>query len=280
MKLTQTNLKLVAKIAEQTYRERIVMHTFWTILITGGLTVAAVLAGQLVSAQFTKERILNPALFECAIDPFGFSPHWGAMNSEEELARAIHQIDSKELILPPPYDLPTLTTPLTDLSPPQTEADKREITAKLFYSTRHFGAYDLDSDEYTTTSHPGMDFKMPAGTLVRSIAGGKIHNILAKEDGLGNAIVIEHTLPHTGERVFSIYGHLESTIVERGDIVRPGDSIGTVGQSGDVTAPHLHLQIDRDRGLLRHIPYTSAKDTTLAEAKRFVIHPIDFIDAY
>ena len=45
----------------------------------------------------------------------------------------------------------------------------------------------------------------------------------------------------------TIYGHLKmnSVVVNVGDIVQPGDTLGVVGSSGCSTAPHLHFEVYR-----------------------------------
>ena len=189
-------------------------------------------------------------------------------------------IDATEYVPLPAYDIRELQTPLSALnrSPRDAEA-QRLITGKLFYSTRFMGQYDLDGGEWSGT-HPGVDYKMPHGTPVRAIAGGSVHAIAHEEKGLGNSIIIEHRLPTTGERVFSIYGHLDAIAVEPGDAVRAGDDIGTVGQSGDATLPHLHLQIDRDDGSAPHHVYTPGANASRAEVMKHLLHPVDLIERY
>jgi len=54
----------------------------------------------------------------------------------------------------------------------------------------------------------------------------------------GNMVVIDH-----GNRVFSYYQHMDSRKVKEGDRVAAGDFIGTVGITGIVTGPHLHVAL-------------------------------------
>lgn len=254
----------------------------WTIFLTLTITYTIVFIAKVVLAEHsarTSPNTISP--FECAIEPFGFTADWGKMESAEELSRTFCRIPLREFVPPPPYDLAALETPLSELNTePRTSIQQNLLTMKLFYSTRHFGTYNLDSGEYITPDHPGIDLKMPAGTPVRTIAGGVVNNIERKPDGLGNTIIIEHHLPNTHEKVYSIYGHLNHVLVNISESVSPGRLIGTVGTSGNTAAPHLHLQIDRDRGLLRHIPYVPAPGITVAEATRWVVHPMEFIEQY
>lgn len=256
--------------------------TLWTIFLTLTLTYTSVFVAKVVDAQRNNPLPQDPfPSFECAIEPFGFTPQWGNMDSLEELSRSFCHINPNEFVSPPPYDIDALKTPLDDLNAnTQTISAQKLITMKLFYSTRPFGSYDLDSDEYVSPDHPGMDIKMPIGTPVRAIAGGTVNNIETKKDGLGNTVIIEHHLPDTNEKVFSIYGHLNHILVNRGNILAPGTIIGTVGSTGNTSNPHLHLQIDRDRGLIRHLPYVPLPGIKVEQAVRWTIHPMEFIENY
>jgi len=237
-------------------------------------------------AVAAKSRQVHPAAsdtvpsFECAIDPFGRVPNWGGMQSAAQLNRAYASIAPQEYVPPPAYDIRELTTPLSSLNQGPRDAETvRLITGKLLFSTRFMGRFDLDDGEWTGT-HPGIDFKMPPGTPIRAIAGGRVHAIEYQPEGLGKYVVIEHRLPATGERIFSIYGHMDAITARTGDEVQPGDDIGTVGQTGIVTLPHLHLQIDRDDGSEPHLPYVPLATTPRSEVMKRMINPIDVIERY
>ena len=83
--------------------------------------------------------------------------------------------------------------------------------------------------------HQGMDIAAKEGTPVKSTADGKV--VLAYPDLFysGNVIIIDH-----GFGLQTIYAHLKDINVKRGDIVKQGDVIGSVGKTGRVTGPHLH----------------------------------------
>lgn len=207
-----------------------------------------------------------------AVHPVANVPNWGAMRTPKEWNRTYGQISAAEFVPVPPYDLAVLTFPLSKLVEPRRVP---EITSKLYYSTRHMGTYNLNAGEYTGR-HPGMDLKLAKGTPVGSIAGGRVHAV-RRNRILGLHVMIEHRI--RGERLFSIYGHLDATRVTAGDDVRPGQIIGTVGTSGNVIA-HLHLQIDRAvEGEKEHVPYLPAGKPSRAEADARTVHPLRFIQS-
>jgi len=84
-------------------------------------------------------------------------------------------------------------------------------------------------------NHRGVDLKVPEGTAVRAPNDGEV--ILAEEKFYlhGKTIIIDH-----GQGVITIYLHLRSINVRKGDKVTKGQIIGRVGETGLATAPHLH----------------------------------------
>ncbi|QTH71297.1 M23 family metallopeptidase [Pseudoalteromonas xiamenensis] len=67
-------------------------------------------------------------------------------------------------------------------------------------------------------------------------------------ENFGNVIVIEHDV-----HVQSVYAHLDSITVKAGSYVLAGQIIGTVGQTGKVTGPHLHFEIHENNRVVNPI---------------------------
>lgn len=85
--------------------------------------------------------------------------------------------------------------------------------------------------------HSGTDYAKAKGSPIAAVRRGKV--IETGEDGsYGNKVVIEHL-----NGVKSLYAHLSEIDVEVGDLVVAGDEIGTVGNTGLSTGPHLHFEI-------------------------------------
>ena len=61
----------------------------------------------------------------------------------------------------------------------------------------------------------------------------------------GNMIYLDH-----GQGIISLYAHLSEIAVKPGDIVKQGDIIGNLGQTGRVTGPHLHFAIISNQTLI------------------------------
>lgn len=85
-------------------------------------------------------------------------------------------------------------------------------------------------------THTGQDFAAPTGTPVRAIGDGKI--VFAGWDGpYGIKIAVQHP-----DGTVSWYAHMSATVRTSGTVKR-GEVIGKVGATGNVTGPHLHLEI-------------------------------------
>lgn len=86
--------------------------------------------------------------------------------------------------------------------------------------------------------HRGIDMAAPEGTKVYACKTGTVAQIVKMDSTFGNYIVIKHVNGLT-----SIYAHLSKIEVKTGQTVTTGQEIGLVGQTGQVTGPHLHFEI-------------------------------------
>jgi len=89
----------------------------------------------------------------------------------------------------------------------------------------------------TWRAHNGTDLAAPAGTTVRTVADGVV-TFAGVQNGYGNVIYIKHT----GNQE-TVYAHLSSMEVKKGQSVEQGQKIGAVGATGWATGPHLHYEL-------------------------------------
>ena len=87
--------------------------------------------------------------------------------------------------------------------------------------------------------HYGIDFAGDLGTPIKAMADGVV--TLAENDlyFTGATLIFDH-----GHGISTLYMHLDEIFVEKGDIVKQGDIIGTVGSSGRSTGPHLDVRLN------------------------------------
>lgn len=85
----------------------------------------------------------------------------------------------------------------------------------------------------------GMNIKATAGTPVKAVSGGEViyagNNL---DESFGNVVVVQHK-----DGVISSYAHLKDINVKKGAKISAGQKVGSVGKTGDVSTPQLHLEI-------------------------------------
>jgi len=95
-----------------------------------------------------------------------------------------------------------------------------------------------------TSNHLGQDFNPGDGAPIQTIADGVVRVADSSDGGaLGVHVIIDHVI--SGQRVSSLYAHMQvgSMKVSVGNVVKVGQHIGDVGNTGMSTGPHLHLGI-------------------------------------
>jgi len=93
----------------------------------------------------------------------------------------------------------------------------------------------------TVRHHDGIDLAAPLGSTIRTPRAGNVVQA-GFEPGYGNLVVVDH-----GRGIQTRYAHCDRLTVQVGDRVHPGSQLGTVGQTGQATGPHLHFEV-RENG--------------------------------
>lgn len=88
--------------------------------------------------------------------------------------------------------------------------------------------------------HAGIDLSAPKGTPIYASAAGQVV-YAGWRPGYGKLIIIKHP-----NGLSTRYGHCSHIRVKVGQIVRAGEQIGNVGQTGTATGPHLHFEVRRN----------------------------------
>ena len=94
----------------------------------------------------------------------------------------------------------------------------------------------------STHTHKGIDYGCSMNTTVRASYKGKVITARSGISGFGTAVYIDHGKINN-VNVISIYGHLNRTLVNEGEIVTTGQAIGLSGNTGYSEGPHLHFEI-------------------------------------
>ncbi|MBP6531974.1 MAG: M23 family metallopeptidase [Bacteroidia bacterium] len=93
----------------------------------------------------------------------------------------------------------------------------------------------------TEKLHTGMDFTAPVGTEIYATGNGTVVKVEKDGRGYGNNVIINH-----GYGYQTLYGHMSKFSVRPGQKVKRGDLIGSVGNTGTSTGPHLHYEVHKN----------------------------------
>ncbi len=121
-----------------------------------------------------------------------------------------------------------------------------------------------------TRFHHGIDFAGTKGSPVYATGNGSIISAEFSFFGYGNVILVDHGFGYKTR-----YAHLESIAVNPGDSVTRGQVIGTLGNSGRSTGPHLHYEVIYRNRVVDPMNYFN--DMTTEEYERMVsnVTPMD-----
>ena len=99
--------------------------------------------------------------------------------------------------------------------------------------TSRFG----ESSSRRTSKHTGLDIGAPTGTKIKACANGTV-TFSGYKGSYGYMVVINH-----GNGIETYYAHCSKLYANVGDKISQGDVIAAVGNTGNSTGPHLHLEI-------------------------------------
>jgi murein DD-endopeptidase MepM/ murein hydrolase activator NlpD len=112
--------------------------------------------------------------------------------------------------------------------------------------------------------HQGVDFAAPKGTPIYATGDGVVIAVKTVFGGYGKHVEIDH-----GFGFVTRYAHMNDFKVRRGQKVKRGDQIGTVGNTGSSTAPHVHYEVMKDGRFINPVNYFF-KDLTPEEYDRIL----------
>ena len=87
--------------------------------------------------------------------------------------------------------------------------------------------------------HYGLDFAKKEGAPVKAMLNGTVTLAEADLFYTGGTLIFDH-----GHGISTLYMHMLDIFVEKGQKVKQGDIIGTVGSRGRATGPHLDIRLN------------------------------------
>ncbi|MDD2914121.1 MAG: peptidoglycan DD-metalloendopeptidase family protein [Gallionella sp.] len=115
--------------------------------------------------------------------------------------------------------------------------------------TNQFGAQRPDS----TVHWKGLFLRTSAGQAVKAVAAGRV--VFADWlRGFGNLLIVDH-----GKGYMSLYGNNETLYKQVGDVLRGGDTVATVGNSGGNEDSGLYFELRHESKPLDPVKWLAAK---------------------
>ncbi len=148
------------------------------------------------------------------------------------------------------YAIPVYPITRSTVSPATASASPAALTAS--YSGTSGSVWPLQGKVFTEfgvphrpwqRTHTGIDISSarPAGAAGVTVFRQGTVTAAGRDGGLGNRVIVDH-----GNGLSSMYAHLQTMKVSIGQLVRPGDIVGTEGRTGTVTGTHLHFEVLQD----------------------------------
>lgn len=107
------------------------------------------------------------------------------------------------------------------------------------------------------TNHNGIDIANKIGTPIKAVTDGEVINA-GPAQGFGQWVRVRHN-----DGTISVYGHIDTYGVKVGQRVRAGEQIATMGNKGQSTGPHLHLEIIEGGRKIDPLPWLRARGVAI-----------------
>jgi murein DD-endopeptidase MepM/ murein hydrolase activator NlpD len=145
--------------------------------------------------------------------------------------------------LPPLYPVPWAPTPQDHFYFSRPISADRISWARADY---RFGGVFFED-----VVHSGIDISAEVGTPILAAGSGKVtwagyginSGVYDPEDPYGKAVFIRHDFGYQGYTLYTLYAHLDRVDVVKGQRVEAGNQLGTSGETGKTTGPHLHFEV-------------------------------------
>lgn len=108
----------------------------------------------------------------------------------------------------------------------------------------------IDPVYKTPKLHTGLDFTAHTGTPVHATGDGTIEIAGSESDGYGNKVLINH-----GWGYKTLYAHNSKIMVRQGQLVKRGQIIALVGNTGKSTGPHCHYEVWKNGNKIDPVNY-------------------------
>ena len=107
--------------------------------------------------------------------------------------------------------------------------------------------FGIPGRHWSSGKHEGVDYAAPVGAIVVAPCDGKV----VKVGQVWGAAFGQYSVLMKVDGGHLLFAHLSSYKVKVGQSLKTGDFIGKVGKEGNVTGPHLHMELQAGPGWKR-----------------------------
>jgi len=184
----------------------------------------------------------------------------GASGHSSSTRQAIEALDLQTVVAPqgtlvprstavdgwrrPPLEVPFARHPLDHYWFIRPVGSNNENSELSYYP------YGSDGPRNNLRIHHGIDLANPIGVEVYAAGSGTVawadkghFNEYESITAYGNTVVIDHDFGNDGQHIYTLYAHLSAILVSSGEHVESGQVIGLIGDTGQVTGPHVHFEV-------------------------------------
>jgi len=108
-------------------------------------------------------------------------------------------------------------------------------------------AFGIKGDRWSSGKHEGVDYAAPTGAVVVAPIAGKV----VKVGQCWGAAFGSHSVLVKVAGGHLLFAHLSANSCKVGQDLKIGDVIGKVGADGNVTGPHLHMELQKGPGWVK-----------------------------
>lgn len=134
--------------------------------------------------------------------------------------------------------------------------DLQRVLGELFIypvmNARFTSGFGMRNDPFTGIRrfHNGIDLAGPIGMPVRAARAGRVVHVENQTANYGKFVIVRHDGGYQ-----TLYAHLDSFSVRVGQNVNQGQQIGTLGNTGRSTGPHVHFSVIRNGSFVDPMRY-------------------------
>ncbi|MBI5644281.1 MAG: LysM peptidoglycan-binding domain-containing M23 family metallopeptidase [Deltaproteobacteria bacterium] len=128
--------------------------------------------------------------------------------------------------------------------PAEKEAEERIVIEKDRFLWPVNGALESSFGPRNGTRHTGIDISAKEGTPVKAADSGEVVFVNSSMRGYGNIIILKHK-----DDFYTVYAHNKENLVKKGEDVKRGEIIASVGNTGNATGNHLHFEVRQGKNV-------------------------------